>query len=149
MNLLLFLLVALGATAAPARRPAEPATSTPGVQDTSGVVNLMRFSVAAGEGQVEGPALATPAARQRATMWREYPRLLRDAGVQGYATVQVSVDENGAVVPSRTRLLDASHELFQEGATRIANHMAFSPARVNGVAVPAEATLHIRFLQHP
>ena len=62
---------------------------------------------------------------------RNYPPLLRDAGVSGTVTVRFRVLENGNVdVPSIT-VTSSTHEQFNDATIRAVQRMRFRPAKVN------------------
>lgn len=69
------------------------------------------------------------------TMGREYPPLLRDAGIGGRVVLRLSVDEAGAV--QRVALEESStHRALDEVAVELARMVRFKPAERAGEAVP-------------
>lgn len=91
-----------------------------------------------------------------AAMLREYPPLLRDAGVQGEARVYMHIDEQGVVTAVR---LDQSsgHPALDDAAIRVAGVYRFEPARNRDKPVAAWVSFPVAFrvaegeaaLRHP
>jgi TonB family protein len=80
---------------------------------------------------------------------RNYPPLLRDAGVEGNATVRLRVQRDGSVDQESIQVENATHPMFGEAASRVVERMRFSPAKVHGEPVPVWVTLPVGFqLQH-
>lgn len=75
---------------------------------------------------------------------REYPPLLRDAGIGGTTQVWFFIDETGAVQDLR---LDTSsgHEALDEAALRVAELVEFTPAMNQDERVPVWISLPIKF----
>jgi periplasmic protein TonB len=72
------------------------------------------------------PELQNRDAVQRALV-RNYPPLLRDAGIGGTVLLWALIDEGGVVL--KTQVKEASgHEAFDEAAKKVADIMKFSPA---------------------
>jgi TonB family protein len=76
---------------------------------------------------------------------RNYPPLLRSAGVGGDVVLRFRVLENGRVDSASVQVLSSSTEQFNEPSTRSVRSLAFDPARVNGRPVKAWTVLPIRF----
>jgi len=75
---------------------------------------------------------------------REYPALLRDAGIGGTVTVWFLVDETGRV--ARTRLQASSgHQALDDAALRVADVAEFEPALHEGHPVSVWVALPITF----
>jgi protein TonB len=109
--------------AAAAPQPSAPAASGPA--DASSVE--------------EPPVLANSGEVQRAVV-RNYPALLRDAGVSGRARVRYVVREDGTVDPASVNVLDASRDAFGDAAKRALRSARYRPARVNGRPVRVTVT---------
>jgi len=78
---------------------------------------------------------------------REYPPVLRDAGVVGNVTVWVFIDENG--IATDVRVKDSSGQpALDDAALRVARVFRFSPARNGDQVVPVWVSLPIRFAVH-
>jgi TonB family protein len=76
---------------------------------------------------------------------REYPALLRDAGIGGVANVWFLIAEDGSI--ERTHLAEgAGHPKLDEAALRIAAAARFSPPVSRGVAKSAWVSLPISFV---
>lgn len=76
---------------------------------------------------------------------RQYPPLLRDAGIQGSATMRLRVNEDGRVDPESITVENATHEAFGDAARRVVERMRFRPAKVGGRAVRVWVTLPVTF----
>jgi TonB family protein len=63
---------------------------------------------------------------------RNYPRLLRDAGVNGRVVVRVLVLESGEVASDSVLVYESTLEAFNEAAMKVARGMRFTPARLEG-----------------
>ncbi len=80
---------------------------------------------------------------QRA-LQRNYPPLLRDAGIGGKATVWFFIDENGKVV--KTQLNESSgYTALDEAALSVANLMQFTPALNRDKKVQVWVSIPIAF----
>ena len=89
------------------------------------------------------PSLTNEREVQRA-LEREYPAILRDAGIGGTVVVQLFIDEEGTVL--RT-LVDRSsgHTSLDEAALRVANVFEFTPALNLDRVVPVWIAIPITF----
>jgi protein TonB len=76
---------------------------------------------------------------------RNYPPLLRDAGVSGSVTVQFRITRTGEVDPATIKVLQSTHEAFSDAAVRVVMQMRFSPAWHGGSPVPVWITLPVTF----
>lgn len=76
---------------------------------------------------------------------RNYPPLMRDAGVVGDVVLRFRVLEDGSVDSASVQVLSSSHERFDDPSVRSARILAFHPARVNGRPVKVWTILPIRF----
>ncbi len=75
---------------------------------------------------------------------REYPPLLRDAGIGGTAAVWFFIDQTGRV--QKTQIDHSTgHKALDEAALRIADAIQFTPALNRGEAVPVWISLPITF----
>ncbi|HEX2208387.1 MAG TPA: TonB family protein [Longimicrobium sp.] len=63
---------------------------------------------------------------------RNYPPLLRDAGVTGTVQVRFRVMEDGRVDAESIQITSSTHEQFNDPTTRAVRSLRFRPARVNG-----------------
>jgi len=77
-------------------------------------------------------------------MEREYPPLLRDAGIGGTVKVYFFIDENGQVQDTR---IDQSsgHQALDDAALKVANIYKFSPALNRDKKVPVWVSFPITF----
>jgi len=75
---------------------------------------------------------------------REYPPLLRDAGIGGTVVVYLFIDEEGAVQNTRVHT-SSGHTSLDEAALRVGNVMRFSPAMNRDKKVPVWVSLPITF----
>ncbi len=77
-------------------------------------------------------------------MEREYPPLLRDAGIGGTVNVWFFIDEEGAVV--RTLVRESSgHQALDDAAIKVADIIEFTPALNRDKRVPVWIALPITF----
>lgn len=75
---------------------------------------------------------------------REYPPLLRDAGIGGTVQVWFFIDEQGAV--QRTQVNQSSgHKALDDAAIQVANIIQFTPALNRDKRVPVWISLPITF----
>jgi TonB family protein len=89
------------------------------------------------------PTLINVADVQRALL-REYPALLRDAGIGGVATVSVYIDAEGAV--TSTHIFETSgYAPLDAAAQNVAMAMRFTPAQNRNELVPVWVQIPIRF----
>ncbi|MBV9109881.1 MAG: TonB family protein [Gemmatimonadetes bacterium] len=92
----------------------------------------------------ELPKLANNAEVQAALV-RNYPPLLRDAGVTGQVTLRMRVDASGSVDPQSITVEQSTHDAFSTAATRVAETMRFIPAKMHDKSVPVWITVPITF----
>jgi len=75
---------------------------------------------------------------------REYPPLLRDAGIGGTVQVWIYIDETGTV--GRTLVnVSSGHPALDEAALRVADIIEFTPALNRDVPVPVWISLPVAF----
>jgi TonB family protein len=96
----------------------------------------------AARGDTVRPVLVNAAAVTRA-LQRQYPPLLRDAGVRGQVEVRLRVSEQG--IPADLRAVEASHPAFADAAVQALASARFRPARVGEAHVAYTLTLPVRF----
>lgn len=89
------------------------------------------------------PELRNPREVQ-AVLERQYPPVLRDAGVEGSVGVWIHIDAEGRVLETR---LDrtSGFDAFDRAAVRVVDRMRFSPAYNREQRVPVWVSLEIRF----
>ncbi len=75
---------------------------------------------------------------------REYPPLLRDAGIGGTVVVYLFIDEEGMVQNTRVHT-SSGHTSLDEAALRVGTVMTFSPAMNRDKKVPVWVSLPITF----
>ena len=75
---------------------------------------------------------------------REYPPLLRDAGIGGTVKVWFFIDEGGQVQDTRVNT-SSGHTALDEAAIRVANVFRFTPALNRDKKVPVWVALDITF----
>lgn len=80
----------------------------------------------------------------RRALEREYPPLLRDAGIGGTVKVWFFIDENG-VVQNQLVMETSGHEALDAAALRVAPVFKFTPALNRDKAVPVWVALPITF----
>ncbi len=72
-----------------------------------------------------------------------YPPSLRQAGVEGRAVIQFTVDPTGQVVAAR--IVEATQAEFGEAARRAVLRWRFEPGRRQGRAVPFLMSISVEF----
>jgi TonB family protein len=101
-------------------------------------------SVRSAIGDTIPPAITDEFRRQLArTLEREYPPLLRDAGVEGQAIIDFTVDEQG--IPRDVKVERATHEAFGKAGVAVMREARFNPARVGSTAVAKRIQIPIGF----
>ncbi len=80
----------------------------------------------------------------RAALEREYPPLLRDAGIGGTVRTWFFIDEEG-VVKNQVVANTSGHEALDQAALRVAPLIKFTPALNRDQVVPAWLELPITF----
>ena len=131
------LLLALAACA-PAQPAASPAPA-PGTEAQAGSTRPYELSAV----DVQ-PVLLNREEVVRA-MRANYPTLLRDAGVEGTATLRFVVGADGVPERSSIHAVYVTHPDFGLSGERVAAAMRFSPARLGGAPVRVYLTLPISF----
>jgi protein TonB len=89
------------------------------------------------------PSVKNKAAVERA-MVREYPPLLRDAGIGGTVQVHFYIDEEGKVVNTLVNT-SSGYEAMDEAALKVANIIEFTPALNRDKRVAVWISLPITF----
>ncbi len=89
------------------------------------------------------PALKNAEEVERA-LTREYPPLLRDAGIGGTTVVWFFIDETGAVVKTEVHT-SSTHKALDDAALKISHVYKFSPAINRDKPVPVWVSLGITF----
>jgi periplasmic protein TonB len=92
----------------------------------------------------ERPELRNRAAVVSA-LQRNYPPLLRDAGMGGTVQVQLVVNEDGTPDMSTVEIISTDHEQFADAARRVVERMRFRPAKVNNQAVKVKILIPVTF----
>jgi protein TonB len=92
----------------------------------------------------EQPSLANNAEVVR-VLSRNYPPLLRDAGVTGTVTMKMRVMEDGTVDQSSISIENSSNDAFSDAAKRVVERMRFHPAKVGGKAVKVWVIMPVQF----
>jgi protein TonB len=91
----------------------------------------------------ELPQLLNPAEVQRA-LERNYPGILRDAGIGGRVVLWLLIDENGRVIDADVRE-SSGQEAFDSAAARVAEIMRFSPGKNRESRVKVWVSLPVLF----
>jgi periplasmic protein TonB len=112
-----------------------PPPSDAGTTDISAAPTFTPFTVR--------PDIRNRGELQRA-LEREYPPLLRDAGIGGTVQVWFFIDEEGAV--QRTEVnVSSGHQALDDAALKVADIIEFSPALNRDKRVPVWISLPITF----
>jgi TonB family protein len=85
----------------------------------------------------------------RRRLERNYPPLMRNAGVSGQVELRFRVLENGRVDSTDVHVVKATHQEFVAPALRSLPALTFHPGRVNGRPVKVWMTLPISFIVPP
>jgi TonB family protein len=80
-----------------------------------------------------------------AALVRNYPPLLRDAGMSGVVQISMVINEDGTPDVSTVEIITTDHEQFTDAARRVVERMRFRPAKVNNQAVKVRVVLPITF----
>lgn len=75
---------------------------------------------------------------------REYPPLLRDAGIGGTTKVWFFLDETGKVVKTQVHT-SSGHQALDDAAEKVGDQLVFSPAMNRDKPVPVWVALDIKF----
>lgn len=101
-----------------------------------------------GAAPVFTPFTVRPDIKNRAevsrAMEREYPPLLRDAGIGGTVEVWFFIDENGVVVRNLVNQ-SSGHKALDDAALKVADIIEFTPALNRDKRVPVWISLPITF----
>ena len=76
---------------------------------------------------------------------RNYPPLLRDAGVTGSVMLRFRILTDGTVDPASVEAFEATHQEFVDAARGVVPQMRFRPARVGGRVVRVWVLLPVQF----
>lgn len=79
------------------------------------------------------------------SLQRNYPPLLRDAGVTGTVQVRMRVLEDGTVDVGSISVTSSTHEQFNDPSIRSVQRLRFRPAKVNGRPVKVWVELPIQW----
>lgn len=94
---------------------------------------------------VEEQPAPTNIAELRRQLERNYPPLLRDAGVVGTVQVRFRVLENGTVDVPSISVTSSTHEGFNDASIRSVQRLRFRPAKVNNRPVKVWVELPIQW----
>jgi protein TonB len=120
--------------------PGTAATTTP---SGNGDGNLPVFDRPLEVTEVDAlPELANRRDAERA-LQRNYPPLMRDAGVTGHTVVLLIIDKDGKVEPGSVQVQNSSHEGFADAAVKAVERFRFKPATLHGRAVPVLISIPI------
>lgn len=76
---------------------------------------------------------------------RNYPPLLKDAGITGTVTIRMRIMEDGRVDPASIQVENSTHDAFADAARKVVERMRFRPAKVGGRPVKVWITLPVTF----
>jgi hypothetical protein len=140
-------------TGGSARPLIELATWNPGVDSLPDVESLFdrvpREPQRTDAADTEGPPRLLNTDEVQALMAELYPPHLRDAGITGEAQMKFLVDADGSVVRRSISVVYATHTEFAEVSAAVITMMRFSPAQVEGRAVPVLVAMPITWVLEP
>jgi len=76
----------------------------------------------------------------------DYPRTLREAGVEGRVAATVIIGTDGRVEPGSIQILQASNAAFEAPTRAAIEATAFRPGRLHGELVRVRAQMQVRFM---
>lgn len=115
---------------AQAQDPTPPPPPPPRVESNSGPPKIIRKS---------GGVLQNTATNR---VTPEYPELAREARITGSVVVEITVDEEGAVISARAI---SGHPLLRDAAVDAARGWTFTPTQLSGVPVKVIGTITFQF----
>jgi len=147
--------VSLAALPAPRRVPLLPARATPTLAPVAVTAPVRTPGAAAGADttrvwalrEVDRLPLLVNAAEVSRLIERAYPPELRDAGIEGTATVELVVGTDGR--PQSPSVATATRDELRAPALVVVNAARFRPAAVRGHAVRVKLSLPIAFVRTP
>jgi TonB family protein len=74
-----------------------------------------------------------------------YPRLMKEAGIEGQVLVQAVVDTSGHVIPGSIETLESSHLAFRASGEALLSACEFRPGMKDGEAVPVIIQMPVLF----
>ena len=80
----------------------------------------------------------------RRLLQRDYPPLLRDAGIEGTVALQIHLDSEGAVLEAVVAQ-SSGHSAFDQVALDLASNMTFAPALNRDKQVQVWVRIPVRF----
>ncbi len=75
----------------------------------------------------------------------EYPRMMRQAGIEGNVVLQAVVDTTGRVEPGSVRVVSSTHKSFESSARSLLEKSLFRPGRVRGTPVRVLIQIPVTF----
>jgi protein TonB len=135
---------------APPPRPRDFVASDNGVASDPGIGMSQEQldSLRVIDPQFEIPKIVIARVQHKPVLVREvvpeYPRLARDAGIEGMAVVTIVIDTAGRVESARL-FASSGNRLLDDAAVAAAALATFKPGYQNGRAVRVEANMPFRF----
>ncbi len=75
----------------------------------------------------------------------EYPRMMRQAGIEGNVVLQAVVDTTGRVEAGSVRVVSSTHKSFESSARTLLEKSLFRPGRVRGTPVRVLIQIPVTF----
>ena len=75
----------------------------------------------------------------------EYPRMMRQAGIEGNVVLQAVVDTTGRVEAGSVRVMSSTHKSFESSARTLLAKSLFRPGRVRGTPVRVLIQIPVTF----
>jgi TonB family protein len=124
------------------------ACETPTPQGEDSPVVPTEVTPSLDEGPVFTPMTEMPSLTNRSealqAVERNYPKLLRDAGIGGKVNVWILIGADGTIEKAQVQM-SSGHAALDEAAVRAARVFQFSPARNQGKPVPVWISVPITF----
>lgn len=84
---------------------------------------------------LDSPPVLQNTAAVQASMRREFPRILLDAGISGRVTAEFVVEADGTVNMSTLKIIDSTNDRFSQASTNVIDGFRYTPGRYKGQAV--------------
>ena len=125
--------------------PSSPQTRLP----PTGPGSVFPTGLGGADGDIFDPVLTDEPPVLLSAPVPAYPPLLRQAGVQGWVTVQTVIDTLGRAEPASLRVVNSPNPGFDRPALDCVRRALFRPGRVHGRAVRVLVSVPLHFTLRP